>query len=204
MREVFISGPRGGVLRVRVARTRRERARGLLGGGAGTAVREAAMLFPRARWVHTVGMRRAIRVAHLDADLRVLAARDVPPGRWVVPPRGTRHVLEAPAAADLRAGDALAILRTLPPRRGRVGSHDVPGPPSSSGLGSRPFKAVTRVRIPLGARNRIRAGVEESGVLTALSRRRSRDRSPSPALEASPGSPGGAAWPGSSVGRARA
>src|SRR6266511_4460922 len=35
----------------------------------------------------------------------------------------------------------------LPPGRGRMGS-----PPSSSGLGSRPFKAETRVRIPLGAR----------------------------------------------------
>ena len=56
-------------------------------------------------------------------------------------------------------------------------------PPSSSGLGHRPFKAAARVRIPLGARstNFIHAGVEESGVLIALSRRRSRDRSPSPA-----------------------
>jgi hypothetical protein len=38
------------------------------------------------------------------------------------------------------------------------------GPPSSSGLGFRPFKAATRVRIPLGAHNRIaHAPVEESG-----------------------------------------
>jgi hypothetical protein len=36
-------------------------------------------------------------------------------------------------------------------------------PPSSSGLGRRPFKAVARVRIPLGARNCIPAPVEESG-----------------------------------------
>ena len=42
-----------------------------------------------------------------------------------------------------------AILRPLPPR----GGSGSPEPPSSSGLGCRPFKAETRVRIPLGARN---------------------------------------------------
>ncbi len=72
-----------------------------------------------------------------------------------------------------------AILWRLP----LSGREQLGKPPSSSGLGYRPFKAATRVRIPLGARstNFIHAGVEESGVLIALSRRRSRDRSPSPA-----------------------
>src|SRR5919106_699673 len=42
------------------------------------------------------------------------------------------------------------------PRRGT-------SPPSSSGPGYRPFKAATRVRIPLGARNRIAGPVEQSG-----------------------------------------
>jgi hypothetical protein len=50
----------------------------------------------------------------------------------------------------------------LPPGRGRGAGWT--GPPSSSGLGFRPFKAATRVRIPLGAHNRIaHAPVEESG-----------------------------------------
>ena len=75
-----------------------------------------------------------------------------------------------------------AILSRLPPGRGRAGAQML-GPPSSSGLGFRPFKAATRVRIPLGAHNRILAAVEESGVLIALSRRRSRDRSPSAARD---------------------
>src|ERR687891_726369 len=42
------------------------------------------------------------------------------------------------------------------PRRGT-------SPPSSRGPGYRPFKAATRVRIPLGARNRIAGPVEQSG-----------------------------------------
>src|ERR671918_393025 len=42
------------------------------------------------------------------------------------------------------------------PRRGT-------SPPSSRGPGYRPFKAATRVRIPLGARNRIVGPVEQSG-----------------------------------------
>src|ERR687892_2790644 len=44
----------------------------------------------------------------------------------------------------------------LVPRRGA-------SPPSSRGPGYRPFKAATRVRIPLGARNRIAGPVEQSG-----------------------------------------
>jgi hypothetical protein len=44
-----------------------------------------------------------------------------------------------------------------------MGVSEDAGPPSSSGPGFRPFKAATRVRIPLGAHNRILAGVEEPG-----------------------------------------
>ncbi len=43
------------------------------------------------------------------------------------------------------ARDLTAILSRLPPA-------GVGEPPSSSGLGHRPFKAEARVRIPLGAR----------------------------------------------------
>ena len=49
-------------------------------------------------------------------------------------------------------------------------------PPSSSGLGLRPFKAATGIRIPLGAR---RGGVVKSGVHAGLSSRRSRVQIPS-------------------------
>src|SRR6266702_463170 len=56
-------------------------------------------------------------------------------------------------------------------------------PPSSSGLGHRPFKAAARVRIPLGAppaASRLKHGpVEQLGVLATLSRWRSRVQIPS-------------------------
>jgi hypothetical protein len=67
-------------------------------------------------------------------------------------------------------------------------------PPSSSGLGRRPFKAVARVRIPLGAQLAY-AGARSCGavgVLAALSRRRSRVQVPS--------GPQGPSRAGSSVG----
>ncbi len=49
-------------------------------------------------------------------------------------------------------------------------------PPSSRGLGLRPFKAATGIRIPLGAQ---RGGVVKSGVHAGLSSRRSRVQIPS-------------------------
>ena len=51
------------------------------------------------------------------------------------------------------AGRATAILPRAAPGPGA--GCGMTGPPSSSGLGFRPFKAATRVRIPLGAHNRI-------------------------------------------------
>src|SRR6266542_5337756 len=67
-----------------------------------------------------------------------------------------------PPEADSDGLPAEAILRGLPPGRGR-GCRKRPEHPSSSVLGFRPFKAATRVRIPLGAHNRRLAGVEEPG-----------------------------------------
>src|SRR5918996_6465866 len=53
-------------------------------------------------------------------------------------------------------------------------------PPSSSGPGYRPFTPAARVRIPLGARNRIPSGLWSSlDVLATLSRWRSRVQIPS-------------------------
>ena len=67
-------------------------------------------------------------------------------------------------------------------------------PSSSSGPGRRPFKAVARVRIPLGARFQARS-CGAVGVLAALSRRRSRVQVPS-----GPRVTSAQTWPGSSVG----
>jgi hypothetical protein len=71
-------------------------------------------------------------------------------------PRGDRpRSCRAADRVSARSGDWESLyLPPLPPGRGR-GPHVGPGPPSSSGLGFRPFKAATRVRIPLGAHNRI-------------------------------------------------
>ena len=66
-------------------------------------------------------------------------------------------------------------------------------PPSSSGLGRRPFKAVTGIRTPLGARRRqperSSGPVVQFGVHAALSRRRPRVQIPSgpPAHSGPPG-----------------
>ena len=81
------------------------------------------------------------------------------------------------------AGQAVCFLR---PRRPRAsGKAERGAPSSSSGPGRRPFKAVARVRIPLGAPHHpsVGWGVARScgavGVLAALSRRRSRVQVPS-------------------------
>jgi Uncharacterized ACR, COG1430 len=66
---------------------------------------DEALLLPRCRSIHTLGMRYAIRAAFLGPDLTVLAVRDVPPGRPLVRHPRARHVLELPAGADVRPGD---------------------------------------------------------------------------------------------------
>ena len=76
-----------------VADTRRARRRGLLG----RDTLEGALLIERARWVHTIGMRLAIDVAHLDADRRVIAVTTMVPGRVGRPRLAARSVLESEA-----------------------------------------------------------------------------------------------------------
>ena len=63
-----------------IATDRRARRRGLLG-RSGV---DGAFLLEPARSVHTIGMRFAIDVAHLDQDLRVLSTTTIRPGRIVV------------------------------------------------------------------------------------------------------------------------
>jgi len=83
------------------------RSRGLLGKSG----LEGAMLFPRTRSVHTIGMRFAIDVAFLTSDLRVVSTATLRPYRIALPHKGGRVVLEAEAGAferwKLVPGDVL-------------------------------------------------------------------------------------------------
>ncbi|HEX7443979.1 MAG TPA: DUF192 domain-containing protein [Acidimicrobiales bacterium] len=74
---------------------------------------DGAMVLPRTRSVHTVGMRFPIDVAFCDRDLLVLGVVRVPPLRLTRPRRRCRMVIEAEAGAferwGLRAGDQLEL-----------------------------------------------------------------------------------------------
>ncbi|HRW37765.1 MAG: DUF192 domain-containing protein [Acidimicrobiales bacterium] len=80
---------------VEVATTRRARARGLLGRPAP----DGALLLPRTRSVHGVGMTYPIDVARLDAAGVVVRVDRLAPGGLLLPCRGAHHVLEAAAGA---------------------------------------------------------------------------------------------------------
>ena len=86
------------------AETHREKARGLLGRSA----TEGAMVLPHTAWVHTVGMRFDLDVAHLDRDGNVLRVTHMRRNRIGVPVRGADSVVEAAAGSfdrwGLRAG----------------------------------------------------------------------------------------------------
>lgn len=82
------------VAEVEVAASGPARRRGLLGRDQ----LPGALLIVRASSVHTVGMRFAIDVAHLDRRLQVLRVVTMAPGRLGGLPRPrTRHVLETAA-----------------------------------------------------------------------------------------------------------
>ncbi len=93
-----------------VAGTRSARRRGLLGR---TSVDGGALLITKCRSVHTLGMRFAIDVAHLDSSMRVLRVRTMPPQRLGAPVLRARHVLEADAGAfgrwNLEVGKQLRV-----------------------------------------------------------------------------------------------
>ena len=81
-----------GELQITVARTRRQRAQGLLG-------RESldpceALLLPRCRSVHTFGMRFPIAAVRLDRRWRVLGVGLLPPGRLLLAGLRTRAIME--------------------------------------------------------------------------------------------------------------
>jgi uncharacterized protein len=92
-----------------VAGSRRARGRGLLGRDG----IEGALLLAPARSVHTVGMRFAIDVAHLDAEHRVLKVTTMAPNRVGLPVRRARAIIECEAGAfdrwGVRVGDRLEL-----------------------------------------------------------------------------------------------
>lgn len=94
---------------VGVATTRRDRRRGLLGRDGV----DGALLLRPARSVHTIGMRFAIDVAHLDRDDRIVRVTTMRPGRIGALVWRSRSVLEAEAGAfdrwDLRVGDRIEV-----------------------------------------------------------------------------------------------
>jgi uncharacterized membrane protein (UPF0127 family) len=89
--------------------TRRARGKGLLGRDCV----DGAMLLRPARSVHTFGMRFAIDVAHVDADLRIVRLCTMRPNRVGRPVWRARGVIEAEAGAfsrwGLGVGDALDL-----------------------------------------------------------------------------------------------
>ncbi len=74
---------------------------------------DGALLVRPARSVHTLGMRCAIDVAHLDGELRVLRISRMAGQRFGRPVRGAQAVLEADAGCferwGLRVGDELEV-----------------------------------------------------------------------------------------------
>ncbi len=94
---------------VEVARSFRDRSRGLLGRDGV----EGALLIRPGSSIHTFGMRFDLDVAHLDGDLRVLRTATTPRNRLGPLVRRTRAVLEAEAGAfarwGLRAGDRVEV-----------------------------------------------------------------------------------------------
>lgn len=83
-----------------VATTRRERRRGLLGRQGF----DGALVLPRCRWIHTMGMRFALDVAFLDGENRVIKVTDVGRFRFSPPVGGARTVIEAERGAFTRWG----------------------------------------------------------------------------------------------------
>lgn len=92
-----------------VARTRRERARGLLGRDGFTG----ALVFRKCRQVHTFGMRFDIDVAFCDADGIVLRASTLHRRRMSALVWRSAFVIEAEAGAferwGLRVGDRVEV-----------------------------------------------------------------------------------------------
>jgi len=92
-----------------VAETFAQRSRGLLGKSSF----DGALIMPRTRSVHTLGMRFAVDVAVCNKDMVVVGVTTLRPWRMSLPRRGGRSVVEAQAGAferwGLRVGDQLEL-----------------------------------------------------------------------------------------------
>ena len=92
-----------------VAETFAQRSRGLLGKSSF----DGALILPRTRSVHTMGMRFAVDVAVCNKDMVVVGVTTLRPWRMSLPRRGGRSVVEAQAGAferwGLRVGDQLEL-----------------------------------------------------------------------------------------------
>jgi uncharacterized membrane protein (UPF0127 family) len=93
----------------KLATSRAERRRGLLGV---TTVEEPLVLMP-CSWVHTVGMKVAIDVAHVSADGLVLHLTTLKPWRIGVKKRQSHMIVEAAAGSferwDIHIGSPLEV-----------------------------------------------------------------------------------------------
>ena len=73
-------------------------------------------MLPSCRWVHTVGMRRAIEVAYLDGEGRVIKSVHMRPHRVGAPVPRAQSVVEASEGAfarwGLRVGDTIEVRTT--------------------------------------------------------------------------------------------
>jgi len=74
---------------------------------------EGALILPRTRWIHTLGMRFPLDVAYLDGDGHVVKTMRMKPNRVAVPVLPARTVVEAEAGAfsrwGLRVGDVVDL-----------------------------------------------------------------------------------------------
>jgi uncharacterized protein len=86
-----------------------ERLRGLLGRDG----IEGALVLPRCRWVHTIGMRFPIDVVYIDAAGVVVKVQHLARHRVALPVWSARTVIEAEAGAverwALRPGDVVEV-----------------------------------------------------------------------------------------------
>lgn len=58
---------------------------------------ETPLLIDSCRWIHTVGVKRALDVAYLDEMMKVIKVQHIKPWRLAMPVCKARHVLEARA-----------------------------------------------------------------------------------------------------------
>ncbi|HRD99919.1 MAG TPA: DUF192 domain-containing protein [Ilumatobacteraceae bacterium] len=92
-----------------IADSPRQRSKGLLGRDS----IDGALIIPRCRWVHTVGMRFDIDVAYVDATNVVVKTETVRRHRVAMPVPKAQMVIEAAAGAferwGLRVGDPVEV-----------------------------------------------------------------------------------------------